>query len=89
MARSVKQQYQASLHCLAASLGSLTREQQLPLVVLFFLQVLAPIGLLAFDEARTVLQWAVIQYCVMHALMHYTSQSAASHALAARVRLQS
>ncbi len=74
VASSVKEQYVASLKCLTGSLLALTREQQLLLSILLFLHVFAPLGLLAFEEARTVLLYAVIQYCIMHALMHFTSQ---------------
>jgi len=82
-----KEQYQSSLRCLLQSLAALPREQQLTMAALAFLHVVVPLGLLAFDEARIVLQWALLQYALMHALMHFTSQWHAQQRAAASCSL--
>jgi hypothetical protein len=70
-------QYKASLQCLVHGIAHLPREQLWPLAAVFFLTALAPLSLLAFEEARTALQWALMHYAVMHALVHWTRQLSA------------
>lgn len=70
-AQLVASRYVASLHCMWSVLAGLPLEKQLPTIASVVLHGVVPLLYVQFEEARSVLGWALMSYAIMHALFHF------------------
>jgi hypothetical protein len=70
----VRSKYSRSVQCMLREVKAMSLEEQVPLVTLFVLHWLLPLTYVSFDEARTVLKYALFSYIIMHALFHFSRQ---------------